>query len=160
MYNFIRFPGPVYHFSLLICYPCSFYFHALMLLSHWQCKLPPLNDIGKDEKLTTEFQKVMTFSLARGLDWALSLSLARGFDLVLSLGVTTRLIITPVVGISVPCILGKECFDMLKSVEFGDLVRLFPSSRRSDRVYLGWFMWESVWGLFRMQVSRRSVKAD
>ena len=79
----------------------------------------------------------MTFSLARGFDLVLSFSLARGFDLVLSLGVTTRLIITPVMGISVPCILGKECFDMPKSVGFGDLVRLFPSSRRSDRVYLG-----------------------
>ena len=39
-------------------------------------------------------------------------------------------------GISWPCILGKECFDMLKSIGFGDLVRLFSSSRWSDRVYL------------------------
>ena len=72
----------------------------------------------------TDFEKILTFSLARGV------------DLVLSLGVTTRLIIAPVVDISVPCILGKECFDMLKSVGFGDLVRLFPSSRRSDRICL------------------------
>ena len=44
-------------------------------------------DTGKDQKLTTDFVKILTFSLARG------------FDLVLSLGVTTPLI-TPVMGIS------------------------------------------------------------
>ena len=33
----------------------------------------------------------------------------------------------------------KTCFDMLKSIGFGDLVTLFSSSRRSDRLYLGWF---------------------
>ena len=32
---------------------------------------------------------------------------------------------------------GKDCFGMLKSIEFGDLVGLLGSSRRSDRVYLG-----------------------
>ena len=58
----------------------------------------------------------------------------------------TTPLITPVMGISWPCILGKECFDMLKSIGFGDLVRLFSSSRRSDRVYLGWCVWDSVWG--------------
>ena len=88
----------------------------------------------------------------------LTLSLARGFDLVLSLGVTTPLI-TPVMGISWPCILGKECFDMLKSIGFGGLIKLFPSSRRSDRVCLGWCVWDLVWRLFTMQASRRSVKA-
>ena len=87
----------------------------------------------------------------------LTFTLARGFDLVLSLGVTVPLI-TPVMGISWPCILGKECFDMVKTIGFGDLVRLFSSSRRSDRVYLGWFVWDSVWRLFRMQASRWSVK--
>ena len=92
------------------------------------------------------FEKILTFSLARG------------FDLVLSLGVTTPLI-TPVMDISWPSILGKECFDLLKSIGFGDLVRLFSSLRRSDRVYLGWFVWDSVWRLFRMQASRGSVKA-
>ena len=123
-----------YHpFCLLICCPSSFDLYVF-------------NSTGKDQKLTTDFQKNFTFSQA----WA--------FDLVLSLGVTTPLI-TPVMGISWPCILGKECFDMLKSIGFGDLVRLFSSSRRSDRVYLGWFVWDSVWRLFRMQASRRSVKA-
>ena len=69
------------------------------------------------------------------------------------------LIKTPVVGISWPCILGKECFHMPKSLGFGGLVKLFSSSRRSDRVYLGWCVWDLVWRLFRMQASRRSVKA-
>ena len=35
---------------------------------------------------------------------------------------------------------------MLKSIGFGALVRLFSSWRRSDRVYLGWCVWDSVWG--------------
>ena len=56
--------------------------------------------------------------------------------LVLSLGVTTPLI-TPVMDMTFPGSVGKYCFDMLKSIEFGDLVGLFASSRRSDRVYLG-----------------------
>ena len=103
--------GRVYHFSYLICYPCSFYFHALMLVAHWEHKRSPLNNTGKDYKLTTDFEKI------------LAVSLARGFDLVLSLGVTTPLV-TPVLGISWPCIIGKECFDMLKGIGFGDLVRL------------------------------------
>ena len=34
--NTIRLLGQVYHFSLLICYPCSFYFHALMLVALWE----------------------------------------------------------------------------------------------------------------------------
>ena len=58
-----------------------------MLVAHWECKLPPLNATGTDKKLTTHFEKFLTFSLARG------------FDLVLSLAVTTPLI-TPVMGIS------------------------------------------------------------
>ena len=49
-------------------------------------------------------------------------------------------------GINWPWILGKECFHMLKSIGFGALVKLFSSSRRSDRVYLGWCVWDSVWG--------------
>ena len=83
-----------------------------MLVTHWECKLAPLNDNVKDYKLTKDFEKILTFSLARE------------FDLVLSLGVTTPLI-TPAMAISRPCILGKECFDVLKSIGFGDLVRLF-----------------------------------
>ena len=35
---------------------------------------------------------------------------------------------------------------MLKSIGFGALLRLFSSWRRSDRVYLGWCVWDSVWG--------------
>ena len=62
-------------------------FHGFMLLAHWDCKLPPLNDTRKDKKLTTYFEKILTFSLARG------------FDLDLSLGVTNPMI-TPVMGIS------------------------------------------------------------
>ena len=58
-----------------------------MLVALRESKLLPLNDTGKDWKLTTDFEKILTFSLARG------------FDLVLSLGVTTPLI-TPVMGIS------------------------------------------------------------
>ena len=38
--------------------------------------------------------------------------------------------ITPIMGISSPCIFGKESFDMLKSIGFGDLVRLLLSSRK------------------------------
>ena len=79
-------------------------------------------------------------------------------ELVLSLDLTTSLI-TPLVGISWPCIFGKECFAMLKSIEFRDVVRLFSSSRLSDRVYLAWFVWDSVGRLFRMQGSRQSVNA-
>ena len=42
-----------------------------------------------------------------------------------------------VVNIQCPGSFGKDCFDILKSIGFGDLVRLFSSSRRSDRVYFG-----------------------
>ena len=58
-----------------------------MLVAHWESKLPPCNETGKDKKLTTDFEKILTFSLARG------------FDLALALGVATPLI-TPVMGIS------------------------------------------------------------
>ena len=61
--------------------------------------------------------------------------LTTGFDFVLSLSVTTPLI-TPVMDMSFPGSVGKG-FDMLKSIGFRDLVGLFASSRRSDRVYLG-----------------------
>ena len=43
---------------------------------------------------------------------------------------------------------------------FGYLVRLFSSSTWSDRVYLGWFVWDLVGRLFRMQAGRRSVKGS
>ena len=58
-----------------------------MVVADCGCKLPPLNDTGKDYKLTTDFVKILTFSLARE------------FDLVLSLGVMTPLI-TPAMAIS------------------------------------------------------------
>ena len=58
-----------------------------MLVAHWECKRPPLNDTGKDQKLPKDFEKILT------------LSLGRGFGLVLSLGVTIQ-VITPVMGIS------------------------------------------------------------
>ena len=50
-----------------------------MLVAQSEGKLSPINDIGKDWKLTTDFATILTFSLARG------------FDLVLSLGVMTHL---------------------------------------------------------------------
>ena len=92
----------LYHpLSLLICYPSSFYFYALMVVTLWEYKSPPFNDkpcsSHKDQKLTTDFEKILTFSLARG------------FDLVLSLGVTTPLI-TLVLGISWPCIFWERMF--------------------------------------------------
>ena len=87
VYNIIRLLGQVYHFRLVIFNPCSIYFHALMLVAHWESKLRPLNHTGKNYKVTTDFEKILTFSLATG------------FDLVLSFSVKTPLI-TPVMGIS------------------------------------------------------------
>ena len=95
-----------------------------MLLAFWEWKLSLFNDTGKDQKLNTDSDKILIFSLARG------------FDFVLSLGVTTPLI-TPVMDMSCPVSFGKNCFDMLKSIGYRDLVGLFASSRRSDQVYLG-----------------------
>ena len=46
--------------------------------------------------------------------------------------------------ISGPRISGKVCFDMLKSKAYADLFRLFSSWGRSDRVYLGWYVWDLV----------------
>ena len=43
----IRLIDRVYLSSLLICYPCSFYFHTLMLVSLWDWKLPSFNDTRK-----------------------------------------------------------------------------------------------------------------
>ena len=142
----IKLLGRVYHFSFLIYYPCSFYFHALILVLHWNCKLSPLNDTGKDQKSSTDFENIHT------------LRLTRVFDLVLSLAVTIPLI-TPVTDISWPGILEKECFDMLSNLGYGDFVRVFSSSRRYDRVYLGWFILDLVCRLFMMEASRWPVKA-
>ena len=74
--------------------------------------------------------------------------LVRGFNLVLSLGLTTPLI-TPVMGISWPCILEEGCADMLKMIVFGDLVRLFSSLRPSVRTTLVKLCEIQLWGFFR-----------
>ena len=86
--------------SLLISYPCSFYFDAFMLLARWEWKLPPLNEPGKNYKLSTNFVKILTFCPARR------------FDFFLFLGLTTPVII-PVMGISWPGSFGKVYFGML-----------------------------------------------
>ena len=59
---------------------------------------------------------------------------------------------------SFPGSVGKDCFVMLKSIRFGDLVGLFASSRSSDTVYLGWFVRDLVGRLSKMSASRQSVK--
>ena len=61
-------------------------------------------------------------------------------------------------GISCLGSFGKYCFDMRKSIGVRNLVILFSSSRWSDRVSLGWFVRDLVGRLFKMQVSRLSVK--
>ena len=58
-----------------------------------------------------------------------------GFDFLLSLGVTAPLL-APVMDTSFVGSFGKDCFDMVKSIDLGNLVRLFSSLRQSDRVYL------------------------
>ena len=78
-------------------------------------------------------------------------------DFALSLGVTTPLK-TLVMGISW-WQFWERLFWYDEEHRVEDLVRLSSSSRRSDGVYLGWFVWDLVWRLFRMQASRRSVKA-
>ena len=60
---------------------------------------------------------------------------------------------------SCPGSVGKDCFDMLKSIGFRNLVKLFTNSRWSDRVCLGWFVWDLVGRLFKMQALRWLVKA-
>ena len=68
-------------------------------------------------------------------------------------------VITPVMGISWSFILLRECFDMLTSIGFGDFIRVFWSSRRYDRVYLGRFIFALVLTLFTMQDLRRLLNA-
>ena len=48
---------------------------------------------------------------------------------------------------------------MLKSMEVRNLVGLLSCLRQFGRVYQGWFVWNSVGGLFHRQASRQSVKA-
>ena len=55
--------------------------------------------------------------------------------------------------------LWKYCFDMLKSIGFGDCIRLFSRTKQSDTIYLGWFLWYLVGRLFRMKAARQSVEA-
>ena len=96
------------------------------------------------------------YSILLGWVYPFSLPLR---EFLSSFGVTTPLIITPVMSISCPASLRKIYFDMLKSTGFGDLVRHFSSSRQSNRVYLGWFVWYLVGRLFKLQALRQSRKA-
>ena len=72
LYITIRLHGQFYHFSLLICYPCSFLSHGLMLVTLFFEVKAPVNDLGKDLKL----------------------------DFILSLGVATPLLIPVVLTLS------------------------------------------------------------
>ena len=96
------------------------------------------------------------YSILLGWVYPFSLPLR---EFLSSFGVTTPLIIIPVMSISCPASLRKIYFDMLKSTGFGDLVRHFSSSRQSNRVYLGWFVWYLVGRLFKLQALRQSRKA-
>ena len=53
----------------------------------------------------------------------------------------------------------KDDFDMLKSIEFGNVVNPLLSSRGFDRVCQGWFLEDFVEELFQSQASRQSVEA-
>ena len=123
----IRLLAQIYCFSLLICYSYSFLFHALMLVTLLEEAKAPLNDTGKDYKLNLKFVMNLSF-------W-----FARGFDFVLSLDVTIPLL-TQVMRIDWIGSFWEVEFDMLKSMKFGNLVGLFSSSKRFDRVYQGWFI--------------------
>ena len=122
-----------------------FYFYHFMLVALLEFKLSSLNNTRKNPKLTTDFYNF------------LNLSLARGFDFLLSLSVTTPLIIQ-LIGISWFFMCWRDCFHMLKSLGLGDMVRLFSNFRPSNKVYLGWLVWDLVERLFKMQASRQSVK--
>ena len=61
------------------------------------------------------------------------------FDFVLSLGVMNPLI-TPVMSIDWMGSIWEVDFDMLKNMDFGNLVDLLSSLRRFDRVYQDWFV--------------------
>ena len=75
----------------------------VVVLCQRKLSLRLLNDSGKDYKLTTNSDKVLSFSLGRTIDF------------VLSLGVITELK-TPVMGITFPASFEKLCFDMVKSI--------------------------------------------
>ena len=99
----MRLLAQIYHLNLLIWDHCSFYFHAFVLVVLWQWKLSFVNDIGRDCKLTTVFDKILTFSLARM------------FDFVFSLGVKNELK-TPVMGVTCPATFEEDCFDIVKNI--------------------------------------------
>ena len=67
----IRLLHHVYYFSLLICYTESFLFHALMLVTLLEQNVL-LMTIGKTTNLPTHFVISLTFWLASGLDFVLS----------------------------------------------------------------------------------------
>ena len=62
-----------YHFNLLICYSCSCYSHAFIPVALLEWKLPPLNEPGKNLKLSRNFVEILTFCLARRFHLLLSL---------------------------------------------------------------------------------------
>ena len=100
--------------------------------------------LGKTRILSTDFNH-LTF-------WPRS-----GFDLVLYLDVVAQLI-TPVISVEWILSFSGASFDMLKSMQFRNLVGLLLSLR-FDQVYKGWFLWDSVERLFQTQALRWSMKA-
>ena len=85
-----------------------------MLVVLWQWKLSFVTDIGKDYKLTIVFDQILTFSLARILDFVLYTPVKSELK-------------TPVMGITYPATFEEDCFDIVKSIWFGNWVRLFSS---------------------------------
>ena len=69
--------------------------------------------------------------------------------------------------LKLPCIIAIETVMCLmhcrilqcKAEWFGDLVRLFSSSRQCDMAYLGWFVWDLVGTLLYMETWKKLVKA-
>ena len=80
-------------------------------------------------------------------DKILNIPLSREFGFVLYLGVTIPLI-TQAMVISCPSSFEKDCFDMMISIKFGDLVLPFSRSRQFDRTYFASFVWELVGRFF------------
>ena len=66
----------------------------------------------------------------------LTFSVARGFKFVLSLSVAS-LLITPVMSIYEIVIFWQVSFNMMESMEFGNLVGLLSSWRQFGKVYQG-----------------------
>ena len=73
---------------------------------------------------------------------------------------TTTSLVTPILSIGWLGSFGEICFtNFLKSTWIGNLVRLFSSSRQSDRADLHWAEWNLVGRLFQMQALIQSIKA-